>query len=75
MLKIADRTFMGAQITLAWPVAALRPGAVKPSYEKWEAYLSTGERIAGFTLQEVKAGIRANGSFSSPPPAGGRSGC
>ena len=52
------RTYMGAEITLAWPSAALMPGACKPSYEKWEAYTDMGDRFASDSLAKLKTAIR-----------------
>ena len=37
---------------------SLMPGAVRPDYERWEAWLPSGERVAGSTLQDIKARIK-----------------
>jgi|TARA_R100000664_G_C2704250_1_gene103449 hypothetical protein len=59
-----ERSYMGWEISLAWPTAALIPNACKPSYEKWEAFgpnhnlPSCSERIGGNSLAEIKRSIR-----------------
>ena len=55
---MTSRTYYGVEIHCAWPTAAFWPGAARPSYEKWEAWLPSGERVADFTLREVKARIK-----------------
>ena len=53
-----DRSYMGWEISLAWPSAALLPDACKPSYEKWEAVGPNNQYVGGFTLAEIKRSIR-----------------
>jgi hypothetical protein len=55
---MTSQTYYGAEIHCTWPSASLWPGAAKPSYEKWEAWLPSGERLADFTLREIKAQIK-----------------
>jgi hypothetical protein len=54
---MADRVFNGVEIHDAWPSAALFTGASRPSYERWEAFLPDGRRVAGFTLPEIRDSI------------------
>ena len=45
------------------------PDAKRPDYERWEAWLLSGERVAGWTLREIKALIKeAHALGTSPPP-------
>jgi hypothetical protein len=53
-----SQTYFGVEIHCAWPTASLMPGAVRPDYERWEAWLPSGERVAEFTLQDIKARIK-----------------
>ena len=59
-----ERSYMGWEISLAWPFAALRPDACKPDYEKWEAFgpnhnaPTCYERVGGNSLAEIKRTIR-----------------
>ena len=55
---MTSQTYFGVQITSAWPTATWRPGAARPSFEKWEAWLPSGQRVAGFSLREIKAEIK-----------------
>ena len=66
---MSSQTYFAVQICCAWPAASLRPGAKRPDYERWEAWLSSGERVAGWTLREIKALIKeahALGTFQPP---------
>ena len=66
---MTSQTYCGVQICCAWPAASLRPGAKQPDYERWEAWLSSGERVAGWTLREIKALIKeAHALGISQPP-------
>jgi hypothetical protein len=62
------RTYMGAEIALAWPSAALMPGACRSSYEKWEAYTVSGDRIAADSLAKLKTAIRMHEAVPKPYP-------
>ena len=44
------------------------PGAVRPDYERWEAWLPSGERVAGWTLREIKALIKEARALGTSPP-------
>ena len=55
---MTSRIYYGVEILCAWPSASLRRGAARPSYEKWEAWLPSGECISDFTLREIKARIK-----------------
>ena len=55
---MTSQTYCGVQIDCAWPAAALMPGAKRPDYERWEAWLPLGERVAGWSLPEIKALIK-----------------
>ena len=55
---MTSQTYCGVQIDCAWPATSLRPGAKRPDYERWKARLSSGERVAGWTLREIKALIK-----------------
>ena len=66
---MSSQTYCGVQIHCAWPAASLRPGAKRPDYERWEAWLSSGERVAGWTLREIKTLIKeAHALGTSQPP-------
>ena len=58
-----NRSYLGWDISLAWPTAALRPGACKPNEEKWQAfgpnhnYPVCWQVVYGNTLAEVKRAI------------------
>ena len=53
------KTYFGVEIHCAWPTASLMPGAVRPDYECWEAWLPPGARVADFTLRGIKEQIKA----------------
>ncbi len=55
---MSSQTYFGVQICSAWPSAAMFPGAKRPDYERWEAWLPSGERVAGWSLPEIKALIK-----------------
>ena len=55
---MTSRIYYGVEIHCAWPFASFMPVAARPSYEKWEAWLPSGERVADFTLREIKAQIK-----------------
>lgn len=55
---MTSRTYFGVEIHCTWPTALFWPGAAKPSCEKWEAWLPSGECISDFTLREIKAQIK-----------------
>ena len=42
----------------------------RPDYERWEAWLSSGERVAGWTLREIKALITAARALGTSQPPG-----
>ena len=66
---MSSQTYFGVQILSAWPAASLRLGAKRPDYERWQAWLSSGERVAGWTLREIKALIKeAHALGTSQPP-------
>ena len=66
---MSSMTYFGVQICSAWPAAALRLGNKRPDYERWEAWLPSGERVAGWTLREIKALIKeAHALGTSQPP-------
>jgi len=54
-----SRIYRGLEISLTWPSAALMPGACRPSYEKWEAWVGE-ERVAGHSLRQVKQAIKGS---------------
>jgi hypothetical protein len=56
---MTSQTYCGVLIDCAWPSAALMPGAKRPDYERWEAWLPSGERVAGWTLCEIKGLIKS----------------
>jgi len=55
---MSTRTYCGVEIHCAWPTASLMTGACRPSYERWEAWLPSGERVADATLRDIKAQIQ-----------------
>ena len=55
---MSSQTYFGVQICSAWPAAALFPGNKRPDYERWEAWLPSGERVSGWMLREIKALIK-----------------
>ena len=67
---MSSQTYFGAQICSAWPSAALFPGAKRPDYERWEAWLPSGEWVAGWSLPEIKALIKEARELGASPPPG-----
>ena len=67
---MTSQTYFGVQICSAWPAAALRPGNKRPDYERWEAWMPSGESVAGWSLPEIKALIKEARALGTSQPPG-----